>query len=43
MMAEHGWINCYNIAYGFEGDPDEFHHRAKVNGWKYEGLPWIQQ
>ncbi|MAT22968.1 MAG: sulfurtransferase [Rhodobiaceae bacterium] len=43
MMAEQGWINCYNIAYGFEGDPDEFHHRAKVNGWKYEGLPWIQQ
>ena len=43
MMAQHGWINCYNIASGFEGDPDEFHHRAKINGWKYEGLPWIQQ
>ena len=43
LMAQHRWINCYNIASGFEGDPDESHHRANVNGWKFEGLPWIQQ
>ena len=43
MMTQNGWVNCYNIASGFEGDPDVFHHRATVNGWKYEGLPWIQQ
>ena len=43
LMAQYGWINCYNIASGFEGDPDESHHRANVNGWKFEGLPWIQQ
>ena len=43
LMAQYGWINCYNIASGFEGDPDEYHHRASVNGWKFEGLPWIQQ
>tara|TARA_B100000900_G_scaffold344884_1_gene309094 strand:+ start:1087 stop:1542 length:456 start_codon:yes stop_codon:yes gene_type:complete len=43
MMAERGWACCYNVAYGFEGDPDELHHRARVNGWKFEGLPWIQQ
>ena len=43
LMALYGWINCYNIASGFEGDPDEYHHRASVNGWKFEGLPWIQQ
>ena len=43
LMAQHGWVNCYNIATGFEGDPDESHHRANVNGWKFERLPWIQQ
>ena len=43
MMAHTGWECCYNIAYGFEGDPNENHHRALVNGWKQEGLPWIQQ
>jgi len=42
MMTTNGWNRCFNIAYGFEGDPNESHHRAKTNGWKFEGLPWIQ-
>jgi len=42
MMASNGWTRCFNIAYGFEGDPNEKHHRAYTNGWKFEGLPWIQ-
>jgi rhodanese-related sulfurtransferase len=42
LMALRGWKNCYNIAYGFEGDPNENHHRSCINGWKKEGLPWIQ-
>lgn len=33
---------CYNISDGFEGDPDEERHRGRVNGWKANGLPWIQ-
>ena len=42
LMAQRGWKNCYNIAFGFEGDPNEYHHRSCINGWKKEGLPWIQ-
>jgi len=37
-----GFRACYNIAYGFEGDKDAAHHRGTVNGWKVDGLPWVQ-
>ena len=43
LMTGAGWDNSYNISYGFEGDPDPSHKRGQLNGWKYEGLPWIQQ
>lgn len=33
---------CVNVATGFEGDPDESHHRGMKNGWKAAGLPWRQ-
>lgn len=33
---------CYNIATGFEGDPDEQRHRGTASGWKADGLPWVQ-
>jgi len=41
-MTARGFTHCYNIAGGFEGDPDDHHHRGGVNGWKAGGLPWIQ-
>jgi rhodanese-related sulfurtransferase len=41
-MAEAGYAQCYNIANGFEGTPDAARHRGTVNGWKVDGLPWIQ-
>ena len=37
-----GFRSCYNVAYGFEGDKDTTQHRGTVNGWKVDGLPWIQ-
>lgn len=37
-----GFQTCYNVAEGFEGDPDVAKHRGTVNGWKIRGLPWIQ-
>lgn len=37
-----GFGPCYNIASGFEGDPDAERHRGTVSGWKVDGLPWIQ-
>lgn len=37
-----GYRNSYNIAGGFEGDLDQSRHRSSVNGWRQQGLPWVQ-
>ena len=37
-----GFINCYNVLEGFEGDPNEQAHRGQRGGWRYRGLPWRQ-
>lgn len=37
-----GFMNCYNILEGFEGDLDQDSHRGTAAGWKYAGLPWKQ-
>jgi len=42
-MTALGYPRCYNIADGFEGDPDGARHRGTVSGWKVSGLPWVQQ
>jgi rhodanese-related sulfurtransferase len=41
-LTARGYSSCYNVASGFEGDPDEQRHRGTVNGWKVDGLPWMQ-
>lgn len=41
-MTAAGFRECYNVAGGFEGDPDAEGHRGTVNGWKVDGLPWRQ-
>ena len=41
--TERGYHACYNVAGGFEGDPDGERHRGRINGWKAAGLPWVQQ
>ena len=42
-MTAAGFQECYNVAGGFEGDPDDQGHRGTVNGWKVNGLPWRQR
>lgn len=37
-----GYGPAYNVAEGFEGDPDAQGHRGTVNGWKVAGLAWRQ-
>lgn len=37
-----GYRTAYNVAEGFEGDPDDEGHRGTVNGWKVAGLAWRQ-
>jgi rhodanese-related sulfurtransferase len=41
-MARAGFERCFNVAEGFEGPLDEHRHRGALNGWKAEGLPWLQ-
>jgi rhodanese-related sulfurtransferase len=38
-----GYTRCYNIAYGFEGEPDAYGHRGTINGWKAANLAWEQR
>ena len=40
--AKGGFKNVFNILEGFEGDLDEELRRGAFNGWRYAGLPWIQ-
>ncbi len=37
-----GWLECYNVLKGFEGDKDANQHRGTVGGWRKAGLPWVQ-
>ncbi len=41
-MTQVGYSRCYNVDKGFEGDADAAKHRGLINGWKVDGLPWIQ-
>ncbi|HVL58792.1 MAG TPA: rhodanese-like domain-containing protein [Burkholderiaceae bacterium] len=33
---------AYNLVGGFEGDLDHEGRRNRLNGWRSEGLPWVQ-
>lgn len=34
--------NAFNVLEGFEGELDEQRRRGSQGGWRYRGLPWIQ-
>jgi rhodanese-related sulfurtransferase len=37
-----GFRDVYNVLEGFEGEIDERQQRGGLGGWRYHGLPWIQ-
>lgn len=41
-MHAAGYAHCFNVAGGFEGARDGEGHRGTKEGWKAEGLPWVQ-
>lgn len=41
-LANAGFLDVYNIAEGFEGDLNDKTQRGDLGGWRYWGLPWIQ-
>ncbi len=38
-----GLVHIYNIDQGFEGDLNEAKQRGTFNGWRFHGLPWVQE
>ncbi len=38
-----GFKNCYNIIGGFEGELNAEGKRSKINGWKFDNMPWKQK
>jgi hypothetical protein len=32
----------FNVQEGFEGDLDGQQQRGRNNGWRFHGLPWVQ-
>ena len=41
-LEKAGLEGVYNVLHGFEGDLDSRHQRNVVNGWRFDGLPWVQ-
>ncbi|MFO1184868.1 MAG: rhodanese-like domain-containing protein [Bauldia sp.] len=41
-LAAEGYSQCFNVEGGFEGPRNEEGHRGETEGWKAEGLPWVQ-
>ena len=37
-----GFGEVVNVVHGFEGELDEHFQRGRLNGWRFDGLPWQQ-
>jgi rhodanese-related sulfurtransferase len=37
-----GMGNVFNILEGFEGEINEARQRGSADGWRFRGLPWVQ-
>jgi rhodanese-related sulfurtransferase len=40
--AKAGFTQVFNVLEGFEGDLDDAKRRGGSNGWRFHGLPWVQ-
>lgn len=40
--AKAGFTRVFNVLEGFEGEIDARQHRGASDGWRQQGLPWIQ-
>ncbi len=41
-LTKAGFTGVYNVLEGFEGEIDSQQHRGTADGWRYRGLPWVQ-
>jgi len=37
-----GFGNVFNVLEGFEGDRNADQQRGRTDGWRFQGLPWLQ-
>jgi rhodanese-related sulfurtransferase len=42
-LSEGRFRNAFNVLEGFEGDLNELQQRGSRSGWRFHGLPWVQQ
>jgi rhodanese-related sulfurtransferase len=40
--AKAGFTSVFNILEGFEGELNEARQRGTADGWRFRGLPWVQ-
>lgn len=40
--AKAGFSHVFNVFEGFEGEIDAEQHRGVGDGWRFHGLPWVQ-
>lgn len=40
--AKAGFTNVFNVLEGFEGELNELQQRGTTDGWRLNGLPWVQ-
>ena len=40
--ARAGFSAIFNVLEGFEGELDADTHRGGLDGWRFHGLPWVQ-
>ena len=41
-LEQAGFTEVMNVLNGFEGDLNGERQRGKLNGWRFDGLPWEQ-
>jgi len=42
VAAKAGFNQVFNVLEGFEGEIDANQHRGGGDGWRFHGLPWVQ-
>jgi rhodanese-related sulfurtransferase len=42
VLTKAGFSNAFNVLEGFEGEIDAQQHRGVGDGWRFRGLPWVQ-
>ena len=42
VATKAGFTKVFNVLEGFEGELDANQHRGGGDGWRFQGLPWVQ-